>query len=120
MIPEITPTDDGFDLVLEVAPLSTEVDLRWIGPCAVMISIIDLSTIEEVHSQASMCDSYDGRHFVLPYVENFEPLQLQVGSVEMLDMESQPLPDGDYQMVLSLETNPQTRDCICILIDILS
>ena len=56
-----------------------------------------------------MCDSYDGRHFVLPFAEDPTPLRLQVGTVEMLDMESQPLADGDYQMVLSLETNPQTR-----------
>ena len=56
-----------------------------------------------------MCDSYDGRHFVLPFAEDLTPLRLQVGTVEMLDMESQPLADGDYQMVLSLETNPQTR-----------
>ncbi|RPG70970.1 MAG: ArsR family transcriptional regulator [Euryarchaeota archaeon TMED99] len=109
MIPEITSIEGGFDLVLEVSPLNDEVDLRWIGPCAVMITIIDLSTIEEVHSQALMCDSYDGRHFVLPSDDNAAPLQLQVGSVDMLDMEFQPLPDGEYQMVLSLETNPQTR-----------
>lgn len=109
MIPEITSTDDGFDLALEISPLSGDVDLRWIGPCAVMVTIIDLSTIEEVHSQASMCDSYDGRHFVLPFAEDLAPLRLQVGTVEMLDMESQPLANGDYQMVLSLETNPQTR-----------
>lgn len=109
MIPEITSIEGGFDLVLEVSPLNGEVDLRWIGPCAVMITIIDLSTIEEVHSQALMCDSYDGRHFVLPSDDNAAPLQLQVGSVDMLDMEFQPLPDGEYQMVLSLETNPQTR-----------
>ena len=109
MMPEITSIEGGFDLVLEVSPLNDEVDLRWIGPCAVMITIIDLSTIEEVHSQALMCDSYDGRHFVLPSDDNAAPLQLQVGSVDMLDMEFQPLPDGEYQMVLSLETNPQTR-----------
>lgn len=109
LIPEITSRENGFDLELEVSPLSDDVDLRWIGPCAVMITIIDLSTIEEVHSQASMCDSYDGRHFVLPFSEDAVPLQLQVGSVEMMDMDFQPLPDGDYQMVLSLETNPQTR-----------
>ena len=109
MMPEITSIEGGFDLVLEVSPLNGEVDLRWIGPCAVMITIIDLSTIEEVHSQALMCDSYDGRHFVLPSDDNAAPLQLQVGSVDMLDMEFQPLPDGEYQMVLSLETNPQTR-----------
>ena len=109
MMPEITPIEGGFDLVLEVSPLTNDVDLRWIGPCAVMITIIDLSTIEEVHSQALMCDSYDGRHFVIPSDENAAPLQLQVGSVDMLDMEFQQLPDGEYQMVLSLETNPQTR-----------
>ena len=109
MTPEITSIEGGFDLTLDVSPLAGDVDLRWIGPCAVMITIIDLSTIEEVHSQASMCDSYDGRHFVLPSDENAAPLRLQVGSVDMLDMESQPLPDGEYQMVLSLETNPQTR-----------
>ena len=109
MIPEITPLEDGFDLTLEISPFLESADLRWIGPCAVMISIIDLSTIEEVNFQAMMCDSYDGRHFVIPSDENIAPLQLDVGSVDMVDMELQPLPDGEYQMVLSLETNPQTR-----------
>tara|TARA_Y100000766_G_scaffold215529_2_gene187295 strand:- start:14691 stop:17306 length:2616 start_codon:yes stop_codon:yes gene_type:complete len=109
MIPEITPADNGFDLTVEISPLNGDVDLRWIGPCAVMISIIDLSTIEEVNSQALMCDSYDGRHFVIPSGEDSDPLQLEVGSVDMVDMEFASLPDGDYQMVLSLETNPQTR-----------
>ena len=107
MNPEVSPIEGGFDLTLEVSPFDGDVDMRWIGPCAVMVSIIDLSTIEEVHSQASMCDYYDGRHFVLP--SDAAPLELQIGSVDMVDMELQPLPEGQYQMVLSLETNPQTR-----------
>jgi len=107
MNPEVYSIEGGFDLTLEVTPFDGDVDMRWIGPCAVMVSIIDLSTIEEVHSQASMCDYYDGRHFVLP--SGASPLELQIGSVDMVDMELQPLPEGQYQMILSLETNPQTR-----------
>jgi len=109
LTPEISSSEDGFELTLEVVPLAGDVDLRWVGPCAVMVSIIDLSTIEEVYSQASLCDYYDGRHFVLPSDGNTAPFELQIGAVDMVDAELQPLPDGQYQMVLSLETNPQTR-----------
>ena len=107
--PEIFPIEAGFNLDLEIIALSEEVDLRWIGPCAVIISIIDLSTLEEVHSQSSMCDYYDGRHLVLPSGDNVTPLLFEIGMVNMVDTELQPLPEGQYQMVLDLETNPQTR-----------
>ena len=107
--PEVFPTETGFNLNLEIITLNEDVDLRWIGPCAVMISIIDLSTVEEVYSQASMCDYYDGRHFVLPSGDNVTPFVFEIGMINMVDMELQPLPEGQYQMVLDLETNPQTR-----------
>ena len=107
--PEVFPIDTGFNLNLEISTLNEDVDLRWIGPCAVMISIIDLSTVEEVYSQASMCDYYDGRHFVLPSGDNVTPFVFEIGMINMVDMELQPLPEGQYQMVLDLETNPQTR-----------
>ena len=107
--PEVFPIETGFNLNLEISTLNEDVDLRWIGPCAVMISIIDLSTVEEVYSQASMCDYYDGRHFVLPSGDNVTPFVFEIGMINMVDMELQPLPEGQYQMVLDLETNPQTR-----------
>jgi DNA-binding MarR family transcriptional regulator len=107
--PEIHSTEKGFDLTLEIISLTGDVDLRWIGPCAVTVSIIDLSSIEEVHTQASMCDYYDGRHFVLPSGDNVVPFELQIGAVDMVDMELQPLPEGQYQLVLNLEMNPPTR-----------
>jgi DNA-binding MarR family transcriptional regulator len=107
--PEVFPIETGFNLNLEIITLNEDVDLRWIGPCAVMISIIDLSTVEEVYSQASMCDYYDGRHFVLPSGDNVTPFVFEIGMINMVDMELQPLPEGQYQMVLDLETNPQTR-----------
>jgi DNA-binding MarR family transcriptional regulator len=109
LTPEISSIEGGFELTLEIVPLAGDVDLRWFGPCAVMVSIIDLSTIENVYSRASMCDYYDGRHFVLPFDDNAAPFELQIGSINMSDIESQPLPEGEYQMVLNLETNPQTR-----------
>ena len=107
--PEVFPSDTGFNLNLEIIALNGEVDLRWIGPCAVIISIIDISTAEEVNSQPKMCDSYDGRHFVLPSGDNITPLAFSIGKFDMVDMEFQPLPEGQYQMIFNLETNPYTR-----------
>ena len=37
------------------------------------------------------------------------PFVLEIGVIDMVDMELQPLPEGQYQMVLDLEANPQTR-----------
>ena len=107
--PEVSPFETGFNLSLEVIAFDEDVDLRWIGPCAVTISIIDLSTVEEVYSRASVCGNYDGRHLVLPSGKNVTPLVLEIGMVDMVDMELQPLLEGQYQMILNLETNPQTR-----------
>ena len=109
LIPQVSPIETGFNLNLEILPLADDIDLRWIGPCAVVLSITDISTAEEVNSQASVCDFYDGRHFVLPSGGNATPFVLEIGVIDMVDMELQPLPEGQYQMILNLETNPQTR-----------
>ena len=109
MIPEISPIEDGFELSLEVIPLADDVELRWFGPCAVTVSIIDLSTVEEIYSQVSACEYYNGRHLVLPSGGNTTPLKMELGRVDMIDIESQPLHDGQYQIVLRLETNLQNR-----------
>ena len=109
MMPHISPLEGGFEVMLEVQSNSGEIDLAWTGRCGVIVSIIDLSTIETVLSQLTMCDNYDGRHFVLPSEQTAPPLQLQIGSINMTNNESQPFLEGQYQLVLSLEVNPKTR-----------
>lgn len=107
--PELTPTDAGFDLDLTLETPSSNVDLQWIDACSIRITIIDLATIEEVSNQALMCDSLEGRHFVLPYGEDVEPLVLNAGEVGMYDEMLQPLDDGNYQLVLTFNSFQPVR-----------
>jgi DNA-binding transcriptional ArsR family regulator len=100
---------NGFDLSINLIPRTESVDLRWTGPCAVTVSIIDISISEEVHTQASVCNIYDGRNFILPANSDSEPFSFEIGQVQMIDYDQQPLKDGDYQLVVQLEINPQTK-----------
>ena len=99
--------ENGFDLSVTVAPQVSEVDLRWIGPCSVTVSIVDVDVSEEVHRQASLCNEHDGRHLSLPYSLD-DQLVLNVGEVNMVDFNNVTLPDGTYQMIVTLEANPST------------
>ena len=99
--------ENGFDLSVTVAPQVSEVDLRWIGPCSVTVSIVDVDASEEVHRQASLCNEHDGRHLSLPYRAE-DQLVLNVGEVNMVDFNNATLPDGTYQMIVTLEANPST------------
>ena len=107
MSTSLSGIDSGFDLNITVVPQISEVDLRWVGPCSVTVSIIDLGISDEVHRQASLCNEHDGRHLSLPYSPG-NPLVLEVGEVSMIDFNNAPLPDGMYQMIVTLEANPTT------------
>ncbi|MDP6188858.1 MAG: ArsR family transcriptional regulator, partial [Candidatus Poseidoniaceae archaeon] len=107
MSTSLSGIDNGFDLNITVVPQVSEVDLRWIGPCSVTVSIIDLEISDEVHRQASLCNEHDGRHLSLPYSPG-NALVLEVGEVSMIDFNNAPLPDGMYQMIVTLEANPTT------------
>ncbi len=107
--PELTPVSSGFNLNLTLDAMSANADLRWIASCSLIVTIIDLSTITEVSEQILMCNSLEGRHFVLPYGEDVEPLVLQAGMVQMMDDFAQPLDDGQYQMVLTFQTSELVR-----------
>tara|TARA_B110000967_G_C18893425_1_gene568946 strand:- start:899 stop:3511 length:2613 start_codon:yes stop_codon:yes gene_type:complete len=107
--PKVSSSDNGFDLTLEIIPLGTDMKLHWITSCAVIVSIIDLSISEQVFFQPLMCDSYSNRKTVLPSRDNVEPFTLLLGQVDMVDMELLPLPEGQYQMMFILETNPNIQ-----------
>lgn len=104
----LTGIENGFDLSVTIEPLVSEVDLRWIGPCSVSVAIINTASSEEVHRQASLCNDLDGRHVVLAYGAVGDGLVLEVGDVNMVDFSNTSLPDGTYQMVVTLEANPTT------------
>jgi DNA-binding transcriptional ArsR family regulator len=106
--PELTPTASGFNLNLTLDAVRPEVNLRWIDSCSLSVAIIDLSTITEVSEQFLMCNSLEGRHFVLPYGEE-DPLILQAGTVKMTDEMSQSLEEGQYQMVLTFQSSHPVR-----------
>ncbi len=104
----LTGIPDGFELNVMLEPRSSEVDLRWIGPCSVSVSIIAIPSNEEVLGQPALCKDYDGRHLVLPYGAMEENLLLQVDEILMIDFNNEPLPDGTYQMIVTLEANSPT------------
>lgn len=106
--PYLSESDSGFDLSVAVEPQISEVNLRWIGPCSVSVAIIDVTSSEEVRRQASRCNDRDGRHLVLPYGAIGDELVLEIGEISMLDLTNNPLPDGTYQMIFTLEANPAT------------
>jgi DNA-binding transcriptional ArsR family regulator len=108
IITSLSGIENGFDLSVGIEPRVSEVDLRWIGPCSVSVAIIDLTSSDEVHRQASLCNDYDGRLFTLPYSASNDGLVLEVGEVNMVDFENNPLPEGTYQMIVTLEANPTT------------
>lgn len=108
IITSLSGIENGFDLSVGIEPRVSEVDLRWIGPCSVSVSIIDVTTSQEVHRQASLCNDHDGRHLSLPYSPSNDGLVLEVGEVNMVDFDNNPLPEGAYQMVVTLEANPTT------------
>ena len=105
----LTGIENGFDLSVTIEPLVSEVDLRWIGPCSVSVAIINTASSEEVHRQASLCNDLDGRHVVLAYGAVGDGLVLEVGDVNMVDFSNTSLPDGTYQMVVTLEATRQHR-----------
>jgi len=107
--PELMSTGSGFNLNLTLDAMKSDVDLRWIDSCSLSIAIIDLSTITEVNEQFTMCNSLEGRHFVLPFGEDAESLTLEAGYIEMVDSMSQPLDDGQYQMILTFQSSQPVR-----------
>jgi len=104
----LSGNENGFDLGVSIDPRVSEVDLRWIGPCSVTVAILDLESSEEVHRQASLCNDHDGRHVLLPYNAEGAGLLLNVGEVNMVDFNNASLPEGTYQMIITLEANPTT------------
>ena len=107
--PNMSSNDKGFEINLEITPLAEDIELYWVTSCAVIVSIIDLSVIEQVYLQPAMCDSNPNRHTVFPSGDNVEPLILAIGQVDMVDQNLQPLPEGQYQILFTVETNPQMQ-----------
>ena len=107
--PKVSESDNGFDLNLGIISLDENIELYWATECAVFVSIIDLSTVEEVYFKPLLCDTYSYRSSVLPSIDSGEAFTLSLGQIDMVDLESQPLPEGQYQMVFTIETNPRIK-----------
>jgi DNA-binding transcriptional ArsR family regulator len=104
----LTGVANGFDLDVMLEPRSSEVDLRWVSPCSVTVAIMALPSNEEVHQQKTVCKDNDGRHLVLPYGPLVENLVLEGDQIHMVDLNNETFPDGTYQLVVTLESNPTT------------
>ena len=108
IIPSLVGVTNGFDLDLMLEPRSSEVELRWVGPCSVIVTIMALPSNEEIQEKVTACNNKGGRHLVLPYGPLAENLVLEGGEIRMFDLNNESLPDGTYQLVVTLESNPTT------------
>ena len=105
IVTHISSSNNNLDITIDLLPKISEVELRWVGPCAVSANIYDDSG-QEVHRQRSLCDDRDGRLTLLKYEGFDKPTIMDIGGVAMIDMMQNDLPDGDYVLKLELQTNP--------------
>ena len=109
ILPEIHPSELGFNLSITLVPNGPGVDLIWIDSCGIEVSIIDLSTVEEVIQQPYLCDIPEHRHFILPYQGETNSLRIDGGEVfETLD-DTQFWTEGRYQIILDFQTSQEVR-----------
>ena len=105
IVTHISSSNNNLDVTLDLLPKISEVELRWVGTCAVSANIYDDSG-QEVHRQRSLCDDRDGRLTLLKYEGFDKPTTMNLGGVTMIDMMQNDLPDGNYVLKLELQTNP--------------
>ena len=109
ILPEIIPSEFGFNLSMNLVTDVPGVELIWIDSCGVLVTIIDLSTVEEVLLQPFLCNSLEHRYFVLPHQENTAPLRLEGGAVTEKFEDTLFLTEGEYQIVLDFQTSQEVR-----------
>ena len=105
IVTQISSSNNNLDITLDLLPKSGEVEMRWVGPCAISTKIYDDSG-QEVHRRRSLCDDRDGRLTLLKYEGFDDPTTLNLSSIAMIDMMQNDLPDGNYVLKLELQTNP--------------
>ena len=101
----LTSSENNLDITLDLIPLISEVEMRWVGPCGVS-SIISDESGQEVHRQHSLCDDRDGRLILLKYQGVGNHATINIDDISMIDMSQNELPDGNYVLSLAIQTNP--------------
>ncbi len=105
IVTHLSSSDNNLQIALDLLPKITEVEMRWVGPCGVSANIYD-DNGQEVHRHRSLCDDRDGRLILLKYQGFNNPTTMQIDDVSMIDMMQNDLPDGDYVLIIELQTNP--------------
>lgn len=103
----LSSLDNELQITLDLLPKISEVEMRWVGPCAISANIFDEDG-NLVHLQRSLCDDRDGRLTLLKYTGFENPSTIQLEKIPMLNMMQEDLPDGNYVLKLELQTNPMT------------
>ena len=107
LLTSLSALENGFDLSVTVVPQVSDVELRWIGLCSVIVSIVSVDASEEVLNRPLFCKNHDGKHMRLPYSVD-DRLVINVGEIYMLDSNNSALPNGTYHLIVTLEANPST------------
>jgi len=105
IVTHISSSNNNLDITLDLLPKISEVEMRWVGPCAISTKIYDDSG-QEVHRHRSLCDDRDGRLTLLKYEGFDNPTTLNLSAIAMIDMMQNDLPDGNYVLKLELQTDP--------------
>ena len=105
IVTNISSSNNNLDITLDLLPKISEVEMRWVGPCAISTKIYDDSG-QEVHRRRSLCDDRDGRLTLLKS-EGFDKTNtINLDDVAMIDMMQDDLPDGNYVLKIELQTDP--------------
>jgi len=105
IVTRISSSNNNLDITLDLLPKISEVEMRWVGPCAISTKIYDDSG-QEVHRRRSLCDDRDGRLTLLKYEGFDNPTTLNLSAIAMIDMMQNDLADGNYVIKLELQTDP--------------
>ena len=105
IVTHISSSNNNLDITLDLLPKISEVEMRWVGPCAISTKIYDDSG-QEVHRLRSLCDDRDGRLTLLKYEGFDNPTTLNLSAIAMIDMMQNDLADGNYVLKLELQTDP--------------
>ena len=105
IVTHISSSNNNLDITLDLLPKISEVEMRWVGPCAISTKIYDDSG-NEVHRRHSLCDDRDGQLTLLKHEGFGKHPTMNLDSVAMIDMMQNDLPDGNYVLKIELQTDP--------------
>lgn len=105
LVTQISSLDNNLNITIDLFPQISEVEMRWVGPCAISTKIYDDSG-QEVHRRRSLCDDRDGRLTLLKYEGVDKSNTITFEDIAMIDMMQNDLPDGNYVLKVELQTNP--------------